>query len=75
VFRFPDGQEIARASKLREMEKILPSIPDESVFYHGRRNHFSSWYMLRLILKRPKPMPAVPFTAWKTKKWRLRFSS
>jgi len=29
------------------METRLPSIPDESVYYHGRCNHFSSWLMAR----------------------------
>jgi CheY-like chemotaxis protein len=47
IFRLPIGREIARASNLREMEAILPSIPDESIQYHGLRNHFSSWLMAR----------------------------
>ncbi len=47
IFRLPIGREIARASNLREMENILPAIPDESIYYHGRHNHFSSWLMAR----------------------------
>jgi hypothetical protein len=43
IFRLPDGTEIGRASNLREIEKILPTISDESVFYHATHNHFSSW--------------------------------
>ena len=48
-FRFllPDGREVAKASNLREMEKILPSIPEESIFYHAIRDHFSTWLMAR----------------------------
>jgi len=64
VFRFPDGQEIARASNLREMEKILPSIPDESMYYHGRRNHFSSWLMARsevMLASKLKPVKVSDF--------------
>ncbi len=64
VFRFPDGQEIARASNLREMEKILPSIPDESVFYHGQHNHFSSWLMARsevMLASKLKPVKVSDF--------------
>jgi CheY-like chemotaxis protein len=64
VFRFPDGREIARASKLREMEKILPSIPDESIFYHGQRNHFSSWLMARaevMLAAKLKPVKVSDF--------------
>ena len=64
VFRFPDAQEIARASNLREMEKILPSIPDESIFYHGQRNHFSSWLMARsevMLASKLKPVKVSDF--------------
>jgi CheY-like chemotaxis protein len=64
VFRFPNGQEIARASNLREMEKILPSIPDESVYYHGQRNHFSSWLMARsevMLASKLKPVKVSDF--------------
>lgn len=64
VFRFPDGQEIARASNLREMEKILPSIPDESMYYHSQRNHFSSWLMARsevMLASKLKPVKASDF--------------
>ncbi len=47
IFRTPDGAEVARAPNLRAMEKILPTIPDESILYHAARNHFSSWLMAR----------------------------
>ncbi len=47
VFRMPDGTEVARASDLREMEKKLAWVPEESLWYHARRNHFSNWIMAR----------------------------
>ncbi|MCF8052548.1 MAG: phosphoenolpyruvate synthase/pyruvate phosphate dikinase [Desulfobacterales bacterium] len=47
VFRMPDGSEVERASSLRELEKKLTSIPDESLWYHAERNHFSNWIMGR----------------------------
>jgi hypothetical protein len=64
VFRLPDGQEIGRASNLREMEKILPGIPDESVFYHATHNHFSSWLMARseiMLASKLKPVKISDF--------------
>jgi DNA-binding NarL/FixJ family response regulator len=64
IFRSPDDQEIARASNLRAMEKILPSIPDESVHYHAIRNHFSSWLMARseiMLASKLKPVKASDF--------------
>ncbi|MBT8352850.1 MAG: phosphoenolpyruvate synthase PpsA, partial [Deltaproteobacteria bacterium] len=65
IFRLPNGREIARASNLRAMEKILPSIPDESVFFHASRNHFSSWLMARseiLLASRLKPLKTSDFS-------------
>ncbi len=64
VFRLPGGKEIGRASNLREMEDILPNIPDESVFYHAVRNHFSSWLMARseiMLASKLKPVKISDF--------------
>jgi len=47
IFRMPDGREVGRAANLRAMEKILPDIPDESVYYHAQRNDFSTWLIAR----------------------------
>jgi hypothetical protein len=66
IFKFPDGREIARASNLRAMEEILPSIPDESVFYHAVRNHFSSWLFARsevMLASKLKSVKATEFSS------------
>jgi hypothetical protein len=47
VFRRPDGTEVARAANLRELEQILPIVPDEPLRYHASRNRFSNWIMAR----------------------------
>ena len=47
VFKTPEGQEIARASNLRAMEKVLSEIPDESVLAHAKHNDFSRWLLAR----------------------------
>jgi hypothetical protein len=47
VFRRPDGTEVASAANLRELEQILPTIPDEPLCYHASRNRFSNWIMAR----------------------------
>ena len=47
VFRLPNGEEIARASDLRAIEKLLAEIPDESIVYHAMNNDFSRWFMAR----------------------------
>ncbi len=64
IFRLPDGREIARASNLRDMETVLPTIPDDSIDYHGRHNHFSSWLMARsevMLASRLKPVKVSDF--------------
>lgn len=47
IFRRPDGREVARAANLRQLETVLPDIPDEPLCYHASRNRFSNWIMAR----------------------------
>jgi hypothetical protein len=47
IFRTSDGREVARASNLRQLEQVLPTIPDEPLCYHASRNRFSNWIMAR----------------------------
>lgn len=47
VFKLPTGDEIARVSDLRGIERIMPDIPDESILYHAMNNDFSRWFMAR----------------------------
>ncbi len=47
VFRTPDGEEVARAADVRELERQLAVVPDESITYHAMHNHFSLWLMAR----------------------------
>ncbi len=64
IFRMPDGREVAKASTLREMQRILPSVPDESVYYHASRNQFSSWLMARseiMLATKLKPIKVSEF--------------
>ena len=64
VFRRPDGSEVDRAANLRSMERILPEVPDDSIFFHAVRNHFSTWLMARSEIKLAsalKPVKATDF--------------
>jgi len=47
VFRLPDSTEVDRASSMRELEMKIATVPDESIWYHAERNHFSNWIMGR----------------------------
>ncbi len=47
VFRTPDETEVGRASTLYAFERQLRTVPEESLLYHARCNHFSNWVMAR----------------------------
>jgi CheY-like chemotaxis protein len=47
IFRLPDGAEIGRAANMIEFERMLRAIPDDSLMYHARHDHFSHWVMAR----------------------------
>ncbi len=48
IFRTePEGEEVARAHDVREFERQLAVVPEESLFYHASHNHFSMWLMAR----------------------------
>lgn len=47
IFRTADGAQVARAGNLRQLEAILPDLPDEPLCYHASRNRFSNWIMAR----------------------------
>ncbi len=47
IFTKSNGEEIARAKNLRELQTELEFIPEESLIYHASRNHFSNWLAAR----------------------------
>jgi hypothetical protein len=51
VFKSSTGEVIAKAANIREFEKRLVEIPDDSLLYHAKRNHFSMWLMARQEIK------------------------
>ncbi|MBM2813507.1 MAG: Phosphoenolpyruvate synthase [Ignavibacteria bacterium] len=47
VFKMHDGSEVGVASNLIEFRNSLIKIPDESLVYHSKNNHFSRWLLAR----------------------------
>jgi len=47
VFRLHDDTVVGRASTMYEFEQMLKTIPEESLLYHAKNNHFSHWVMAR----------------------------
>lgn len=56
------GKKIAEAASLLEFEKLIDTIPDESLVYHGKRNHLSLWLMARGEIKIAKMIYHVKVT-------------
>lgn len=57
--------EIARASNMKEFEKIIQNVPLESIQFHADRNDFSNWLMGRCEFKLAmtlRPKKASDFT-------------
>jgi CheY-like chemotaxis protein len=47
VFTMPDGREVGRATDLKTLEEQIRLVPDESIVFHARKNHFSNWLKAR----------------------------
>ncbi|MEI7661468.1 MAG: PEP/pyruvate-binding domain-containing protein [Bacteroidota bacterium] len=47
IYRDKEGGQIAVAKSLKEFEDLLKMIPEESLLYHARKDHFSLWLMAR----------------------------
>jgi len=47
IYRDNEGHQIAVAKSLKEFEDLLRTIPEESLLYHARKDHFSLWLMAR----------------------------
>jgi len=58
IFRDADGEEIDRAKSLKEFEKIIKKVPQESIDYHAKRDDFSLWLMARSEIQLAKILEA-----------------
>jgi CheY-like chemotaxis protein len=47
IFKTPDGNEVGKATNIKELEEQLRIVPEESIFFHAERNHFSIWLKAR----------------------------
>ena len=66
VYRDTQGRKIAVARSMKDFEKQLRTIPEESILYHGLKNHFSLWLMARGEIQLAKiisPIKATDFSS------------
>ncbi|MHA1944902.1 MAG: PEP/pyruvate-binding domain-containing protein [Candidatus Hodarchaeales archaeon] len=64
-FRLSDGTVVGKARNIVELAQSLAIIPEESLIYHGTRDHFSGWLMNRgefAIAQKLKPRKVSEFT-------------
>ncbi len=47
IFRTPDGEEVARVTNLRGMERTLQKVEQGTFEYHLINGHFVNWFMAR----------------------------
>ena len=47
IIRDKNNQEIDRATNIDELIEKLHNIPEESIYFHASRNHFSNWLAAR----------------------------
>lgn len=47
IYRNINGEPIAVARSLKDFENLLHTVPDESLIYHAKQDHFSLWLMAR----------------------------
>ncbi len=47
IFKMPDGTEVGRATNLISLEEQLSIVPEESILFHAKKNHFSNWLKAR----------------------------
>ena len=56
VFRMPDETEIARASNLQNLQKMMMQVPFESLAFHFGKNDFSRWLNARALFPLAKKL-------------------
>ncbi len=45
IFRLKDGKEVGRAGTLNGFEGLIRTLPIESLEFHSKGKHFSSWLL------------------------------
>jgi hypothetical protein len=66
IFRNAKGEVIDEATNIAEFEEKILQIPEESVVFHSRFNHFSNWLIAHgevQIAKRIRPMKVEDFSS------------
>ncbi len=66
IFRLADGTEVGRAANLKELIRLLKTVPAESVRHHAENDHFSNWLRARTefpLAARIRPRKVTEFSS------------
>jgi CheY-like chemotaxis protein len=64
VFRAEGGEELARAASMLDLIQLLRTVPDSTIVYHARNDHFSGWLVAHnevLAARRIRPVKVADF--------------
>jgi len=65
IYRDSEGRQIGLARSLKEFEDQLKTIPEDSLLYHARKDHFSLWLMARGEIQAAKILNPAKVTDFK----------
>ncbi len=66
VFRNPDtGEEICRATDLKSLQEKVLKVPDKTIEYHVKQNHFSKWLNARALFPIAKMLKYITYEDFK----------
>ncbi len=65
IYRDNEGKQIGLAKSLKEFEDRLKTIPEESLLYHARKDHFSLWLTARGEIQAAKILNPAKVTDFK----------
>lgn len=66
IFKDEKGNQYGKANTLKEFEEILVDVPNLSLLYHSKKNHFSSWLIAHgeiLVAKKIRPIRTTEFAS------------
>jgi hypothetical protein len=66
IFRSADGSVIDEAANIAEFEEKILTVPEETIVFHSKFNHFSNWLIAHgevQIAKRIRPMKIDDFSS------------
>jgi hypothetical protein len=66
VFRNQQHDELARARTMLDFEKLLKTVPEETLLYHSRSNAFSTWLIARGEFQVAKQLLPIKVNDFKT---------